>query len=178
MLYETRKLGGSIDSQKKNIDALTTFSSKMAIDSANLEEPLNTIAKFIAEKEKYEFERTAHIKLFEMQSNALRQLQEVNGRCSILLDHARIHWPGRDTTKSELNKCKMTINELEETINYAKYALTRITEPIELAQKLIDLEAQIIKFGSDRLLMVIENILKRATIQRSDVFEAVKAIRN
>ena len=78
---------------------------------------------------------------------------------------------------SKLSKYKATITEIEETINYAKYALTRITEPIELAQKLIDLEAQIIKFGSDRLLMVIENILKRATIQRSDVFEAVKAIR-
>lgn len=177
MLYETRKLGGNIDSQKKNIDYLTNFQSKIAVDASKLEEPLGTIAKFVAEKEKFEFERTAYIKLFELQSNAQRQLQDLNNRCSILLDHARVHWPGRETTKSELSRCKSAINETEAIIDYAKQALSKLTEPTELAQKLIELELGITKYGSDRLLIAVENIIKRAAIQRGDIVEAAKAVR-
>jgi uncharacterized protein (DUF488 family) len=177
MYFETRKLGGNIDSQKKSIDLLTNFQSKIVIDIDKLEEPLKTVAQYVAQKEKYEFERTAYIKLFELQANALRQLQDTNGRCAILLDHARVHWPGRDTTKSELNKCKSTIFELDAVVNYAKQAISKLTEQTELAQKLIDLEMQITKHGTDRLLMAVESVIKRAAIQRGDIVEVAKALR-
>jgi hypothetical protein len=176
-MFEVRKLGGNFDSQKKNIDSLTNFSTRMLIEADKLEEPLQTVARMIEQKEKFEFERTAHIKLFEMQSNAQRQLQDLNSRCSILLDHARVHWPGRDTTKSELTRCKNSIAELDSIVEYAKQALSRLTEPAELAQKLIELELQITNRGSDRLLMAVESVIKRATIQRGDIVEAAKAIR-
>ena len=177
MYFETRKLGGSLDSQKKSIDLLTNFQSKIVVDVDKLEEPLKIVAQYIAQKEKYEFERTAHIKLFEMQSNAQRQLQDLNGRCSILLDHARVHWPGRDTTRLEIIRCKNSITELDSTVAYARQALSKLTEPAELAQKLIELEKQITQHGSDRLLMAIESVIKRATIQRGDIAEAAKAVR-
>lgn len=86
MMFETRKLGGSVDSQKKNIDALTNFQTKITVDIDALEEPLKTIGKFIEQKEKLEFERTAYIKLFELQANALRQLQDLNSRRAIFLE--------------------------------------------------------------------------------------------
>ena len=176
-MFEVRKLGGSFESQKKSIDSLTTFQTKIVVDIDKLEEPLRTIGQFIQQKEKLEFERTAYIKLFELQANAMRQLQDVSGRCAILLDHARVHWPGRDTTKSELSRCKSTILDLDSTINYARQALSKLTEPSELAQNLIELETQITKHGTDRLLMAIESVIKRATIQRGDVAEAAKALR-
>lgn len=176
-MFEVRKLGGSIDSQKKNTDTLTNFQSKISVDTNTLEEPLKTVGQFIAEKEKFEFERTAHIKLFELQSNAQRQLQDLNGRCSILLDHARVHWPGRDSTKLELTRCKNSITELDSIIAHARQALSKLTEPAELAQKLIELETQITRYGTDRLLMAIESVIKRAAIQRGDIVEAAKALR-
>ncbi len=176
-MFEVRKLGGSVDSQKKNVDTLTNFQSKIVIDIDKLEDPLKTVAQFIAQKEKFEFERTAHIKLFEMQSNAQRQLQDLNSRCSILLDHARVHWPGRDTTKLEITRCKNSIAELDSTVTYARQALSKLTEPAELAQKLIELETQITQYGTDRLLMAIESVIKRATIQRGDIAEAARALR-
>lgn len=176
-MFEVRKLGGSLESQKKSIDTLTNFQSKMSIEADKLEEPLRTIAQFIQQKEKFEFERTAHIKLFELQSNAQRQLQDTNSRCAILLDHARVHWPGRDTTKSELSRCKSTILDLDSTISYARQALSKLTEPAELAQKLIELETQITRYGTDRLLMAIESVIKRASIQRGDIVDAAKALR-
>jgi hypothetical protein len=177
MMFETRKLGGSVDSQKKNIDALTNFQTKITVDIDALEEPLKTVGKFIEQKEKLEFERTAYIKLFELQANALRQLQDLNSRCAIFLDHAKVHWPGRDSTRFELLRCKVSINELESVINYAREALSRLTEPGDLAQNLINLEMQITRYGTDRLLMTVETIIKRAAIQRGDVVEAARAIR-
>jgi len=168
-MFEIRKLGGSVDSQKKNTDSLTNFQSRIIVDIDKLEEPLRTIAQFIAQKEKLEFDRTAHIKLFEMQAIAQRQLQDLNGRCSILLDHARVHWPGRETTKLEITRCKTSIAELDSTVAYAKQALSKLTEPAELAEKLINLEKQITQYGSDRLLMSVESVIKRATIQRGDI---------
>jgi len=176
-MFEVRKLGGSVDSQKKNIDVLTKFNSKITEDIDKLDEPLKTIGTFIAQKEKYEFERTAYIKLFELQASAQRQLQDLNGRCAILLDHAKVHWPGRDSARFEIMRCKTSIEELDSTVNYAKQALSNLTEPCELAQKLIDLELQITRYGTDRLLMAVENVIKRASIQRGDIFEASKALR-
>jgi len=177
MMFEIRKLGGSVESQKKNIDVLTNFQSKISVEIDALEEPLKTVARFIAQKEKFEFERTAYIKLFELQANALRQLQDLNSRCAIFLDHARVNWPGRDSTKFELLRCKVSINELESVTNYAKQALSRLTEPGELAQKLIDVEMQITRHGSDRLLIAVENVIKRVAIQRGDIVETAKAVR-
>lgn len=177
MMFEIRKLGGSVDSQKKTIDSLTNFQSKISVDIEKLEEPLKTVARFIEQKEKLEFERTAHIKLFELQASAQRQLQDLNSRCSILLDHARVNWPGRDSTKFEILRCKVSINELESVVDYAKQALSRLTEPGELAQNLIHLEMQITRHGTDRLLMSIETVIKRAAIQRGDIVETAKAIR-
>ena len=177
MMFEIRKLGGSVESQKKNIDLLTNFQTKIAIDVEQLEEPLRTVGRFIAQKEKFEFERNAYIKLFELQAGAQRQLQDLNSRCSILLDHARINWPGRDSTKFEILRCKTSIAELESITNYAKEALSRLTEPGELAQNLINLEMQIARHGTDRLLIAIENVINRAAIQRGDILDAAKAIR-
>jgi hypothetical protein len=168
---------GSTDKARQDVDFLTKFESKIAVDMDKLEEPLKTIARFLEQKERLEHERTAMIKLLEMSANLQRELFETNKRCAIILDHAKVHWPGRDSAKLELTKCKARKDQVNFTLSHIEQAITKMNPLPELAQKLIELESEIAGKGGDRMLINIESALKKSMIQRGDLLEIAKSLR-
>ena len=179
MPFDVRRLTGKEGTEriKQEVDFLTKFESKIVVEIDKLEEPLKTIATFLQQKEHLEHERQAMIKLLDMSANYQRELFETNKRCAVILDHAKVHWPGRDSAKSELGKCKSREDYLKFAIGYIEQALARMHPIGELAQKLIDLETNITKKGGDRMLINIESALKKSSIQRGDLIEISKSLR-
>jgi len=179
MPLDIKRLTGKegIERIKQEVDSLAKFESKIAVDIDKLEEPLKTIAAFLQQKEHLEHERHAMIKLLEMSANYQRELFETNKRCAIILDHAKVHWPGRDSAKLELGKCNARADQLKFALGYIEQALSKMHPIPELAQKLIDLESEIINKGGDRMLINIEAVLKKSMIQRGDLIEISKSLR-
>ncbi|MGB9675058.1 MAG: hypothetical protein ACP5IJ_01890 [Candidatus Nanoarchaeia archaeon] len=179
MLIDIKRLLGKegIESIKKDIDNITKFESKVLVDVQNLEEPLKTIGQFVLEKERLEHARNTLIKLLEMSAELRRELQETNKRCAIILDHAKIHFPGRESARFELAKCKAKEDALKFTLSYIDAAIARFPTPEQLATKLLDVEERIAKFGGDRALIAIEEIIKRPAIQRGDLVEIARRLK-
>ncbi len=169
--------GNAINADKaiQDIDYLTKFETRIVVDLNKLEEPLKSIAILLTQKEKLDHERNAMIKMLDMSANLQRELFETNKRCAVILDHAKVHWPGRDSAKLELTKCQSRENHIKSTLDHIEQALAKMHPLPELAQMLIELEDEITKKGGDRLLINMDSALKKATIQRGDLMEISKA---
>ncbi|MEM2954468.1 MAG: hypothetical protein QW625_00750 [Candidatus Nanoarchaeia archaeon] len=162
---------------KTEINALAKFESKLCLDVSKLEEPLKTISIFLAEKEKLEHSRNALIKLLDMASELRKELAETDKRIAILLDHAKIHWPGRDNVKYELLKLNAKGNKLKFALNCIDSAVSNLGSFEEIAEKLILLEKKIVEFGGDRILISINEALKKPAIQRGDLVEIQRRLK-
>ncbi|MEM2874192.1 MAG: hypothetical protein QW063_01985 [Candidatus Nanoarchaeia archaeon] len=179
MLKDIKRLIGKegIERAKQEVDTLTKFETKIAVEIDKLDEPLRTIANFVQRKERLEHERNAMIKLLEMSANLQRELFDTNKRCAVILDHAKVHWPGRDSVRMELAKCKAKEDQIKFLLGYIEQAIARMHPISELAQKLIELEAEITKIGGDRMLMNIDEVLKKPSIQRGELVSIAKSLR-
>jgi|GEM_PF-4570247 len=179
MLVDVKRLLGKegVESLKKDVDAVSKFESKVVVDVNSLEEPLKTIGKFVQEKERLEHARTALIKLLEAAATIRRELQDTNKRCAVILDHARVHWPGRENARYELAKCKAKEDALKFAVGYIDAAISRLPTPEDLANKVLELEERIVKFGGDRALIAIEEVIKGPAIQRGDLVEIARRLK-
>jgi hypothetical protein len=112
-----------------------------------------------------------------MRSDLLFEHERTVRELRILLDRARLNWPGSLQVKDNIAKLKEKDKYIEFLLGYIKQALARELEPGELAQRLLELDSEIVNFGGARLLTVIENALRKESLMRGDIIEISRSLK-
>ncbi|MEM4247673.1 MAG: hypothetical protein QXH80_00195 [Candidatus Nanoarchaeia archaeon] len=154
---------------KEEIDSITKLNSRLAVKISSLEPDLRRIAEFVQKKEHFEHKRTVYLMLLTMRADLLQEHERTVNELKILLDRARMNWPGASQVKDNIAKLKEKDKYIEFLLGYIKQVLARELEPGELAQRLLELDSEITNFGGARLLTAIENALKKDALMRGDI---------
>ena len=162
---------------KEEVDSITKLESRLAVKVGSLEPDLRKIAEYVQKKEHFEHKRTVYLMLLTMRSDLLLEHERAVNELRILLDRARLNWPGSLQVKDNIAKLKEKDKYIEFLLGYIKQALARELEPGELAQRLLELDSEIVNFGGARLLTAIENALRKESLMRGDIIEISRSLK-
>ena len=162
---------------KEEIDSIAKLDSRLTVKIGSLEPGLSKIAEFIQKKEHFEHKRTMYLMLLTMRSELLQEHDRTAQELRILLDRARMNWPGSEYVKDGIAKLKEKDKYIEFLLGYIKQVFAKELEPGELAQRLLELDKEIVDFGGARLLTSIDNALKKEVLMPNDIAEVARALK-
>lgn len=162
---------------KQEIDRISKLKPILVVDYKRLRPKLRNLVQLINEKEHLEHERTAYIELLELRADLKARLQKLSRRTAAMLRRSKTHLRSREDIKAELAKLRSQEHYLEFILGYLNATLKREHAPAELASKLLEVDSEIIELGGTKLLMAIEDALKKKAIRKTDLSELAKLIK-